>query len=214
MNHLKTFEIFQTNQQLEINENFNDILNKVKSMSAKGILTSAILASILSSSNLSADQKNMIKEISIENTIEIPKNSNIITSEYLNNNLATILIKTNIQEEYHTGAEDWKKFVKQNLNFNKSRAIILYYKDDGIPRHDPTINGKDARGEYYFIVLSKKIDINEVFGNTNEVYYQTYSEDSNSNTYLLKSHNCISPQNKVQVFGKKMKEVCKNISKL
>jgi len=202
--------------QQSVNESFDEVFNKIKNMSKQGLLTTAFLTSVLSNSSFSQEQKKAIQSIEVNkqnNIRKINSNEDIKTSNFLIKK-ASIIIKSTVyyDEEVSSRIGKWKQFINTRLsNFKSSTVNLIYYADDGIPKHDPTIDGKIATGEYYLIVLRKDIDIKSIFGSENEISYSEFSSDDRSNTYLLKSQNCISSERKVVFFGTKISQILKNI---
>ena len=203
-------------QENSVNESFEEVFNKIKNMSKLGLLTTTFLTSVLSSSSFSQEQKKAIQSIEInsKNTIKkISPNEDIKTSDFLTKK-ASVIIKTTVYTDEVVASRmgKWKQFINTRLsNFKSSTANLIYYEDDGIPKHDPTLDGKLATGEYYLIVLRKDIDIKLVFGSESEISYTEFSSDGRSNTYLIKSKNCISSERKVDFFGTKIEQILKNI---
>jgi hypothetical protein len=202
-------------QKNSVNESFEEVFNKIKNMSKQGLLTTAFLTSVLSNSSFSQEQKKAIQSIEVnkQNIRKINPNEDIKTSNFLTKK-SSIIIKTTVYTDEVVASRmgKWKQFINTRLsNFKSSTANLIYYEDDGIPKHDPTLDGKLATGEYYLLVLRKDIDIKLVFGSESEISYTEFSSDDRSNTYLLKSQNCISSERKVDFFGTKIEQILKNI---
>jgi len=144
MKHLSKFKTFESEQYilediLSVNESVNSTIDKVKEYARKGLLTASLITALLASNNLSAQEKEKIKEITKTETttptyaekraaalVKRAENRKLMTDRFIKSAMLSGYAEPMTDEDFAAAVE------KDNKTIDDIEKDICYREIDGV----------------------------------------------------------------------------------